>query len=207
MTVIHYDPSLTMREAPGGYFAINHFGADGGYNDPCGWTSRSGPVPLPFPNSCVEGARAALPRHAPHPDRLRHHVHRRAGDRRVGAGRWLSQRTVRLVYQPVGDGRVLASPRRIFRAFVRGLRSQSLYGQDAESLLSMQVRDVRDQAQRAERRSHVCENKRACSVLYRSRRALWSVWLRSRSFLPLSPIGIVVLNLRRRLPVAGALAT
>ena len=50
MTIVHYDPEQTMRQARELYFAANHFGTDGGYSD--AWVDlKLGPVPLPFPNT------------------------------------------------------------------------------------------------------------------------------------------------------------
>src|ERR1700742_1732678 len=45
-----YEDTMTMREARDRYFAVNGFGANGGYDD--AWVDfKIGPVPLPFPNT------------------------------------------------------------------------------------------------------------------------------------------------------------
>lgn len=137
-----YDPSLTMEGARRQYFADNGFGADGGYADK--WVDFSlGPVKFPFPNT---------------PARVKavrfhdlHHVitgyrtdiigefeisawELSAGCKGFGAA-WV----LNLGGTFAG---VLSAPRRVFRAFVRGLRSRSLYDADFEPLLSKTVGEL-----------------------------------------------------------------
>ncbi|MFO0621517.1 MAG: hypothetical protein U0745_08985 [Polyangia bacterium] len=206
MTVIHYDPSLTMREARAEYFAANHFGADGGYNDP--WVDfKIGPVPLPFPNSASRVR--ALRFHDMH-HILTGYDTTFIGELEIGAWELAAgchNEPFAWFINLSAMGAFLASPRRIFRAFVRGLRSQSLYGQDAESLLSMQVRDVRTKLSvpsgevTSVKISELAQFCIAVGVGFVVGLAALAV------FLPLSPIGIVVLNLRRRAASKDALAT
>lgn len=206
MTIVYYDPALTMREARAQYFAANQFGPDGGYSDP--WVNfKLGPVPLPFPNSASRVR--ALRFHDMH-HILTGYDTTFIGELEIGAWELAAgchNEPFAWFINLSAMGAFLASPRRIFRAFVRGLRSQSLYGQDAESLLSMQVRDVRTKLSvpsgevTSVKISELAQFCIAVGVGFVVGLAALAV------FLPLSPIGIVVLNLRRRAASKDALAT
>ncbi len=137
-----YDPSLTLREARARYFTDNHFGDDGGYQDV--WVDfKLGPIPMPFPNS---------------PARLRavryhdlHHILTGydtdiVGEFEISAwelGAGCKDFTV--AWQLNLGGLSLGTwvaPRRLFRAFRRGLASSSLYGLDFEALLDRRVGEL-----------------------------------------------------------------
>lgn len=137
-----YEPSLTMAEARRQYFADNGFGADGGYSDK--WVDFSlGPVKFPFPNT---------------PARVKavrfhdlHHV--MTGYRTDIIGEFeISAWELGAGCKDFGAAWVLnlggtfagvcSAPRRVFRAFVRGLRSRSLYDAEFEPLLPKTVGEI-----------------------------------------------------------------
>jgi hypothetical protein len=145
MTVAHYEATMTVREARKRYFEVNHFGADGGYNDT--WVDfHLGPLPMPFPNT--QARRRAVRYHD-----LHHIVTNYNTDTlgefeisawEIGAGCKDFYAAWQLNLGGLFAGAVSA-PRRTFRAFVRGLHSQSLYEiADVESLLDKTVADVRE---------------------------------------------------------------
>lgn len=138
-----YDESLTMREARKVYFEVNKFGANGGYDD--AWVDFSfGPVPFPIPNTAsrVKAVRV---------HDLHHVVTGYDTDTtgefeisgwEIGAGckdfgaAWV----LNLGGTTAG---VFTAPRKVFRAFVRGRRSESLYGETFEPLLDTTVGELR----------------------------------------------------------------
>lgn len=197
MTIVHYDPEQTMRQARELYFAANHFGTDGGYGD--AWVDlKLGPVPLPFPNSASRVR--ALRFHD------LHHIltgydttligELEIAGWEIGAG--CRNQPFAWFINLSGLGAFWLSPRRIFRAFVRGLRSQSLYGQDADALLTMKVHQVRTKMAvptSDEPPPSLGEIGRfvvAATVGFAV--GLFALVL----IVPLAPIGVVALNLRRR---------
>jgi hypothetical protein len=138
-----YDPSLTLRAARDVYFEANGFGADGGYAAP--WVDfKLGPIPMPFPNT--PGRVRAVRYHD-----LHHVLTGYATDTlgefeisawELGAGCKDFLAAWQLNLGGLAAGAV-SIPRRTFRAFVRGLRSSSLYGSDFEALLDRTVGEVR----------------------------------------------------------------
>ena len=137
-----YDPSMTMRAARDRYFEDNRFGKDGGYG--ATWVDfKLGPIPMPFPNT--PGRVRAVGYHD-----LHHIVTGYATDTlgefeisawEIGAGckGFLVPWQLNLAGLATG---ALVIPRRTFRAFVRGLRTESLYGRDMSALLDRSVGDV-----------------------------------------------------------------
>lgn len=142
--MVHYDDTLTMRDARRQYFEDNHFGLDGGYND--GWVkAKVGPFPVAFPNT---------------PSRVRavrfhdlHHVvtgypTTNPGEGQIGAweiatgcadhyAAWFLNLTA------MGMGLGLA-PVSVFRAFVRGRHSRNLYRETfGDALLDRRVGELR----------------------------------------------------------------
>jgi hypothetical protein len=128
-----------MRRALAKYFEDNHFGDDGGYGET--WVDfKLGPIPFPFPNTPMRVR--AVKYHDMH-----HLITGYATDLpgeleiagwEVGAG----CRDYLVPWQlNLGGmaGGIFFMPRRVFRAFVRGRRSDSLYGRDHEKLLDMSV--------------------------------------------------------------------
>lgn len=135
----------TLREARAQYFVENGFGEDGGYGSP--WVDfKLGPLPLPFPNT---GSRVrAVGYHDLHhlitgyrTDLLGEFeisAWELGGGCKDYAAAWI------LDLSGMATG-LLLSPRRMFRAFVRGRRSRTVYGEDIEKLLDRSVADVRDE--------------------------------------------------------------
>lgn len=138
-----YDPKMNMKDARARYFEVNHFGPNGGYDDP--WVDyHLGPLPMPIPNT--KGRVAAVGYHD------LHHVvtgydtdtigefeisawEIAAGCKTVGAA-WV------LNLAGMGAG-LFAAPRRTRRAFLRGARMATLYGRDLDELLRKEVGEVR----------------------------------------------------------------
>jgi hypothetical protein len=137
------DPALTLRDARAAYFAANEFGADGGYG--AAWVDfKLGPIPMPFPNS--KGRVRALRYHD------LHHLVTGYGTSTLGeleisaweVGSGCKDYWVAWQLNLGGlAGGMAAIPRRTFRAFLRGRRSRTLYGDDLDALLDRTVADVR----------------------------------------------------------------
>ena len=133
----------TLREARAQYFADNHFGEDGGYGS--AWVDfKLGPLPLPFPNT---GSRVRAVRYHDLHHLLTGYRTDLIGEFEISAwelgggckdyaAAWI------LDLSGMATGMFL-SPRRMFRAFVRGMRSRTVYGEDMETLLERPVDDVR----------------------------------------------------------------
>jgi hypothetical protein len=140
---IEYRPEETLLAARARYFAANGFGADGGYEAPF-VDFKLGPIPFPFPNT--EGRRRAVRYHD-----LHHIVTGYATDFtgeleiaawELGAGCWNFPAAWLLNLGGTAMGAAIA-PRKTFRAFARGRRSRTLYGQPLEPLLSSTVGEAR----------------------------------------------------------------
>jgi hypothetical protein len=130
-----YDPAWTLRQARARYFEENDFGEDGGYGDR--WVKlKLGPFPYAIPNT--QGRVRAVRYHDLH--------HIMTGYRTDWIGEF------EIAAWEVGSGcRDLAaawflnlsgmfaglflSPRRIFRAFVRGRNTRNLYGHTFDDAL------------------------------------------------------------------------
>ncbi len=140
-----YDPSLSLRAARALYFAVNKFGDSGGYED--AWVDfKLGPIPFPFPNT---------------PARIRavkvHDLHHiltgydtdLTGEFEISAwelGAGCKDFYAAWVLNLGGmTGGLIFSPRRIIKAFARGLASRSLYGLPLAELLEMPVGQARAQ--------------------------------------------------------------
>lgn len=133
----------TLRTALRTYFAENGFGENGGYDD--AWVDFSiGPVPLPFPNT--EGRKRAVRFHD------LHHILTGYGTNATGEfeiSAWelgagcKDFHAARFINSGGFVSGILSSPRRTFRAFVRGRNSRSLYGERYEDLLDLDVSEAR----------------------------------------------------------------
>ncbi len=135
--------SETMLEARTRYFRDNRFGDDGGYGDK--WVDIAvGPLHVPFPNTA--GRVRAVRYHDLH-HLVTGYTTDLVGEAEIGAwelgagckslaAAWFLNLTV------MAMGMVRA-PGRTFAAFVRGRRSDSLYGQPFEPLLAETVDEVR----------------------------------------------------------------
>jgi len=197
MAVIDYDPEGTMREARARYFAVNAFGDDGGYGDT--WVDfKFGPVPMPIPNTASRVKAVRF-----------HDLHHivtgydtdTAGEFEIsaweiGAGcrdfwaAWVLNLSGMVAGIPW-------MPRKTFRAFVRGLRSRSLYGLELDPLLDERVKDVRARLTADTTSLHPTAGDYAkfvlASVLGLAVGLAFLVIA-----LPLMPVGFVALNLAAR---------
>ncbi len=139
-----YEDSMTMRAARDRYFDVNSFGPSGGYED--AWVDfKLGPVPMPFPNT---PARVRAVRH--------HDLHHIltgfdtdiVGEFEISAwelGAGCKDFVAAWVLNLGGltAGGLVRCPARTFRAFVRGRRERSTYGEELEAMLDLPVREAR----------------------------------------------------------------
>ncbi len=139
-----YEDTMTMREARKRYFNVNGFGNTGGYEDK--WVDfKLGPIPMPFPNT---------------PARVRavrfhdlHHILTGFDTNVVGefeiaawelaAGCKDFTAAWALNLGGLASGALLRCPVRTFRAFVRGRRERTTYGEELEAMLDLTVAEAR----------------------------------------------------------------
>lgn len=133
----------TLRSAVASHLVEEGFGDDGGVNERWAVT-RVGPVPICIPNMAMR--RKAVPHHdANHV--ISGYDHDLIGESEIGAwelgggcrryvAAWV------LNWSALVPGLVL-SPRRMFRAFVRGRHSGNLYGHDLDDVRDLSLDDVR----------------------------------------------------------------
>ena len=142
MTRFNVDPSLDLAAARDLYFQVNNFGPNGGYDD--AWVDfKLGPIPMPFPNT--PGRVAAVKFHDLH-HVLTGYDTDTLGEFEIsawelggGCGKFHVAWQLNLGGTFAG---LLTSPRRTWRAFVRGRRSGTLYAQQYDALLTRKVGDV-----------------------------------------------------------------
>jgi hypothetical protein len=143
MTRTSYPPDVTLAAARAQYFAANHFGSDGGYDDPF-VDFKLGPIPFPFPNT--EGRRRAVRYHDLHhiltgyDTDFTGELEISAWELAAGCRDFWAAWMLNLGGTAMG---ALVAPRRTFRAFVRGRRSRTLYGQPLGPLLDRTVAEAR----------------------------------------------------------------
>lgn len=139
-----YDDSLTLREARDRYFAVNGFGADGGYGKK--WEKMTlGPLSFYVPNT--DGRVRAIRAHD------LHHVMTGYATDWMGefeisawelAGGCADHGFAWLINLSGLVAGMALSPRRMFQAFVRGQQSQNLYRTPYDTaLLSSRVGEIR----------------------------------------------------------------
>jgi hypothetical protein len=138
-----YDPASTLREARKHYFAVNHFGDTGGYDDR--WVHvKLGPVPFSLPNTAAR-VRAVKVHDLHHI--LTGYQTDIVGEFEISA--WEIAAGCKNFYAAWVlnlsgiTGGMLVAPRRITRAFARGLASSSLYGRPLDELLDLPVGEAR----------------------------------------------------------------
>lgn len=201
-----YPSDLPLQVARDRYFAVNHFGDDGGYSS--AWVDfKLGPIPFPFPNS---PARVRAVRFHD----LHHVLTEYATDFlgeleisawEIGAG---CKRNLFAWQINLGGlaGGMLFAPRRTSAAFFRGQHSQTLYERDYEQLLGSTVGEVRAQVGLAATTSRPS----ARSILLLIAATLLGLCIGVLQFallLPLVPVGILMNVLRaraeRNTPTAG----
>ncbi|WP_437506729.1 hypothetical protein [Sorangium sp. So ce1099] len=197
MVLVHYDEGLTMREARAVYFDVNRFGADGGYGD--AWVDfKLGPLPVPFPNT---PARVSAVRYHDLHHVLTGYDTSTIGEFEIsawelGAGCKGFAAAWQLNLGGLFAG-LLSAPRRTVRAFLRGRRSESLYGRPFEALLDRTVGELR----REMRVDSPSSSPAAIDVLWLALASLAGLAVGVIGFaavLVVAPIGIVNLALRRR---------
>ncbi len=199
MTGVAYDPSLSMRDARAVYFAANGFGANGGYDAP--WVDfKLGPFPFPFPNT--KPRIEAVKFHD-----LHHIVTGYATDLpgeleisawEIGAGCKKMAAAWVLNLGGMGLG-LFTSPRRLFAAFVRGRRSDTLYGNAFDPLLDETVASVRSRFVAGDEKAS--SGVGAADVVGFALASAAGVAVGLTAFammLPLVPVGLVMNAIRKR---------
>jgi hypothetical protein len=192
-----YEPGMSMREALARYFAVNHFGADGGYSD--AWVDfKLGPIPMPFPNtpSRVKAVRYHDLHHivTAYDTDLIGEFEISAWELAAGCKDMAAAWVLNLSGMFVG---LLLSPRRIVRAWVRGRRTHTLYGGDYDALLRATVADVRrDTRTDAPASSATAADLGALVLAGCAGMAIGLVMM--VSMLALAPVGLVMQAMRRR---------
>lgn len=140
-----YPPEMTLREARVKYFALNNFGADGGYRDR--WVRiQLGPVPIFFPN--IRSRAWAVRYHDLH-HILTEYPTTLEGEGEIAAWEIATGELPNLAGWFLDLGGfvygLMLCPRKTWRAFLRGRRSKSLYtAAFTEELLSKKVGEVRE---------------------------------------------------------------
>jgi hypothetical protein len=201
---ISYAPELTMREARAKYFEANGFGETGGYDEP--WVDfKLGPIPFPFPNTKprIEAVKFHDLHHIVTGYRTDIVGELEISGWEIGAGCKRMAAAWFLNLGGMGLG-LFVAPRRVFAAFVRGRRSDTLYGNTFDPLLdetvgSIRTRFVKDDAPKAT----------ASDVFWFAIASLTGLQLGLVSFamfLPLAPIGLVTNWLRKRAKPAATTA-
>ncbi|WP_437780318.1 hypothetical protein [Sorangium sp. So ce1097] len=196
MALVQYDEGLTMRQARAIYFDVNRFGADGGYGD--AWVDfKLGPLPVPFPNT---QARVRAVRYHDLHHVLTGYDTSTIGEFEIsawelGAGCKDFVAAWQLNLGGLFAG-LLSAPRRTVRAFLRGRRSESLYGRPFGALLDRTVGDLR----REMRVDAPPSGPTAGDVLWLALASLAGLAVGVLGFafvLVVAPVGIVNLALRR----------
>ncbi|NUP11387.1 MAG: hypothetical protein HOW73_35520 [Polyangiaceae bacterium] len=132
-----------MREARDKYFDINGFGVDGGYSD--AWVDfHIGPLYCPFPNT--KSRIRAVKVHDLHHILTGYQTdfigELEIGAWEVGAGCKDFAAAWFLNLSSLGAG-VLFAPSRVYRAFIRGRSTDSLYGRPLDDMLGRTVAEMR----------------------------------------------------------------
>jgi hypothetical protein len=195
--LIDYREDMTLRDARRDYFAANHFGDDGGYGE--AWVDfKLGVIPFPIPNA---------------PSRVRavkfhdlHHVLTGYDTNTVGefeisaweiaagckgfAAAWA------LNLSGMAAGAIVA-PQRIWRAFMRGRRSRSLYGESMGELLGTTVGEARARYLPRDREEGVTASDVAAFVAALGA-GLTAMGVFTLVTVPLVPVGLLAVAMRRR---------
>jgi hypothetical protein len=143
---VQYDPESTLLEARRLYFEANGFPLDGGYE--AKWVDfELGPIPMPFPNS--DGRRRAVKVHDLHhvltgyQTDIHGEAEISAWELAAGCGDMVAAYLLNMGGMALG---MLISPRRTWRAWVRGRQSGTLYRTRIDDeLLQRRLRDVRSE--------------------------------------------------------------
>ncbi len=144
VVLVQYPEEMPLRDARSLYFAANKFGDDGGYGD--NWVDfKLGKIPFPVPNS---PARVRAVRYHDLHHVLTGYDTTTVGEFEISAWEiaagckgFAAAWALNLSGMLAG---VLVAPKRTLRAFVRGRRSRTLYGEPFDPLLDVTVRAARD---------------------------------------------------------------
>jgi hypothetical protein len=144
--VVQYGPESTLLEARRLYFEANGFPLDGGYE--AKWVDfELGPIPMPFPNS--DGRRRAVKVHDLHhvltgyQTDIHGEAEISAWELAAGCGDMVAAYLLNMGGMALG---MMISPRRTWRAWVRGRQSGMLYRTRIDDeLLQRKLRDVRSE--------------------------------------------------------------
>lgn len=141
--LVAYPEALPLRDARRIYFDANNFGPDGGYASK--WVDfKLGKIPFPVPNS--PGRVRAVRFHDLHHVLTGYDTNTigefeiSAWEIAAGCKDFTAAWVINLSGMFAG---ALVAPGRIFRAFVRGRRSRTFYGEPFEPLLELTVADAR----------------------------------------------------------------
>jgi hypothetical protein len=141
--LVAYPEALPLRDARRIYFDANDFGPDGGYSSK--WVDfKLGKVPFPVPNT--PGRVRAVKFHDLHHVLTGYDTNTigefeiSAWEIAAGCKDFAAAWVLNLSGMFAG---ALVAPGRIFRAFVRGRRSRTFYGETYEPLLELTVADAR----------------------------------------------------------------
>ncbi len=197
MAITTYEPTMTMQAARDRYFAVNHFGTDGGYGD--AWVDfELGSIPFPFPNT--KSRIRAVKVHDLHHIVTGYDTNTTGEFEisawEIGAGCKDFFAAWQLNLAGMAGG-LFSAPVRTFRAFVRGRHSESLYGKNLDELLHLTVADVH-------RMTSVDAERPAASAADVTLHALGTVagivigTLFLAVAIPLLPLGLVMSYLRKR---------
>jgi hypothetical protein len=143
---VHYDPESTLFEARRRYFEANGFPLDGGYE--AKWVDfELGPIPMPFPNS--DARRRAVRIHDLHhvltgyQTDIYGEAEISAWELAAGCGDMVAAWGLNLGGMALG---MMISPRRTWRAWVRGRQSGMLYRTRLDDeVLNRRLGDVRSE--------------------------------------------------------------
>jgi hypothetical protein len=138
-----YPEHLSLKDAVRLYFDENGFGPDGGYSS--NWVDfKLGPIPCPIPNT--DARKRAVPFHDLH-HLVTGYRTDLIGEFEISAWEIASGCRDYVAAWQLNLGGLfaglLASPVRIFRAFVRGRRMRNFYGRDYEALLGVSLAAAR----------------------------------------------------------------
>jgi hypothetical protein len=141
---VNYDAGATLADARRTYFEANGFAPDGGYE--AKWVNfELGPIPVPFPNT--DGRRRAVKIHDLHHVLTNYQTdiygesEISAWELGAGCGSMIAAWLLNLGGLALG---MLISPRRTWRAWIRGRQARTLYDRPLDDqLLGLRLGDVR----------------------------------------------------------------
>mgnify|MGYP001560517020 CR=1 FL=1 len=138
-----YGPASSVADALGVYYLKNGFSADGGASDR--WVRFAfGPLQIIFPNT--DGRRRAIRHHDVHHITTAYQT-TFIGEGEIGAWEIASGCATRpaawFLNSVALSGGILGSPRRVLKAYARGLHTRNTYTRTLDDLGSLTVADLR----------------------------------------------------------------